>query len=152
MNAKLPHSLRMIILLLRLTLGLNFFYLGFASLFNQPLEQELGKRSLGSLYAWIATPGASTPFQAFLPWAFLVIGICLALGLITRFMSLAAIALMLINYLPGVLSSGVSASQFINDEVIVVLCLLVIIFSNACAYLGIDKFIHVHLASKHNKK
>ena len=149
---KLPHSLRIIIFFLRIALGLNFFYLGFTSLFNPTLETELGKRSLGSLYAWIASPASAGALHPLLQWGLIIIGICLIFGLLTRFMALLAIGTMLANYLPNMTVSGLSATEFINDELIVMLCLLIVVFSNAGAYLGIDTFIHVHLAGKHAKK
>ena len=146
---KLPHSLRVIILLLRLALGLNFFYLGFSVLFNPTLGGQIRTRSFGNLYSWLAT--APTPgdwVHPFAQWAFLIIGACLMLGLLTRLMSIAGIVLTLFSYLPTVSYSTLTISQFINDEVIVVICLLIIIFSNAGAYLGCDTFIHIHPPAK----
>jgi thiosulfate dehydrogenase [quinone] large subunit len=149
---KLPHSLRVIILLLRLALGLNFFYLGFSALFNPALGKTVSARSFGNLYAWLATPaaiaGQSTWIQPVAQWAFLIIGICLMLGLLTRLASIAGIVLALFSYLPTLSFSAFNVAQFINDEVIVVICLLIIIFSNAGNYLGLDTFIHFHAPAK----
>jgi uncharacterized membrane protein YphA (DoxX/SURF4 family) len=148
-GSKLPHSLRIIIFFLRLSLGLNFFYLGFSTLFNPPLMQQLRERSLGALYDWLGPGGNAGSLATFFGWAFVVIGICLVIGLFTRFAAIAGILLVLFSYLPTFLGTTLAASQFINDQVIVVLCLLVLIFSNAGGYLGVDTFIHIHLSSKH---
>lgn len=146
---KLPHSLRAIIFLLRVALGLNFFYLGFSALFNPTLGTEIRARSFGNLYAWLAAPGTPGGWvQPFAQWAFLIIGICLMLGLLTRLTSVAGIVLTLFSYLPTVSYSALSVSQFINDEVIVVICLLILIFSSAGTYLGLDNFIHIHPPKK----
>jgi len=149
---KLPHSLRIIIFFLRLTLGLSFFYLGFSTIFNAPLARELSARSLTDLYAWLGTSATASPLATFFAWSFLVIGACIVLGLLMRPMAVAGIALTFFGYWPALINShGLYGSQFVNDEVLVIACLLVLVFSNAGTYLGIDKFIHIHLSSKHNK-
>ena len=148
---KLPHSLRVIILLLRVALGLNFFYLGFSALFNPTLGTEIRARSFGDLYAWLASPvvaGQGAWVQPVAQWAFLIIGICLVLGLLTRIASIAGIILTLLSYLPTISFAAFNVSQFISDEVIIVICLLIIIFANAGAYLGLDNFIHFHSPKK----
>lgn len=150
---KLPHSLRAIILLLRVVLGLDFFYLGFSALFNPSLGTDIRARSFGNLYTWLAGPmtvGQSNWawIQPIAQWAFLIIGICLVLGLLTRLASIAGIILALLSYLPTLSFAAFNAVQFINDEVIVVICLLIIIFANAGAYLGLDNFIHFHSPKK----
>jgi uncharacterized membrane protein YphA (DoxX/SURF4 family) len=153
-GTKLPHSLRLTLFFLRLTLGLNFFYLGFGTLFNITLGHELGARSLASLYQWlsIAAPATSTgQLQIFFRWAFLIIGACLIIGLSIRFVSIIAIGFTLAGYLPTINFAVLGVSQFINDEIIVIACLLVLAVSNAGTYLGADSFIHFHFGSKHKK-
>jgi thiosulfate dehydrogenase [quinone] large subunit len=149
---KLPHSLRVIILLLRVALGLDFFYLGFSALFNPTLGKTVSARSFGNLYSWLATPaavaGQSSWVQPVAQWAFLIIGICLILGLLTRLASIAGIILALLSYLPTVSFAAFNVAQFINDEVIVVICLLILLFANAGNYLGLDTFIHFHAPKK----
>jgi thiosulfate dehydrogenase [quinone] large subunit len=149
---KLPHSLRVIIFLLRVALGLNFFYLGFSALFNPTLGKTVSARSFGNLYTWLAAPataaGQGNWIQPVAQWAFLIIGICLMLGLLTRLASIAGIVLALFSYLPTLSFAAFNIAQFINDEVIVVICLLIIIFSNAGNYLGLDTFIHFHRPAK----
>ena len=146
---KLPHSLRVIILFLRIALGLNFFYIGFSVLFNPLLGPQIRAHSFGNLYSWLATaPVAGDWVHPVAQWAFLIIGICLILGLLTRLVSIAGIILTLFSYLPTISYTALSISQFINDEVIVVLCLLIIVFSNAGNYLGCDTFIHIHPPKK----
>jgi thiosulfate dehydrogenase [quinone] large subunit len=148
---KLPHSLRAIILLLRVALGLDFFYLGFSALFNPTLGNEVRVRSFSNLYSWLAAPtvtGQGTWVQPVAQWAFLIIGVCLVLGLLTRIASIAGIILTLLSYLPTISFTSFNVSQFINDEVIVVICLLILIFASAGTYLGLDSFIHFHRPKK----
>jgi len=149
---KLPHSLRAIILLLRIALGLNFFYLGFSVLFNHSLGTQIRAQSFGNLYSWLAAPVVQGGWvQPVAQWAFLIIGICLIAGLLTRLASIAGIILTLLSYLPTVSYAALSVSQFINDEVIVVICLLILVFANAGSYLGLDTFIHFHRPTKVQK-
>ncbi|MGB7957544.1 MAG: TQO small subunit DoxD [Minisyncoccia bacterium] len=144
--------LRIAIFLLRLTLGLNFLYLGFSTLFNRSLGRELGNRSLTSFYQWFSSTAAGTTtgqLQTFFQWAFLIVGACLILGLMIRFVSIVAIALTLAGFLPTLNLASLAASQFINDEIIVIACLLVLIAANAGTYLGVDSFMHIHFTPKH---
>ncbi len=148
---KLPHSLRIVIFLLRVALGLNFFYLGFSALFNPVLGKEVRARSFSDLYAWLAAGpalGQSGWVQPTVQWAFLIIGICLVVGLFTRLASIVGIVLALLSYLPTVSFASLNIAQFISDEVIIVICLLIIIFSNTGNYLGCDTFIHIHPPKK----
>lgn len=141
---KIPHSLRIIIFLLRLALGLDLFSLGFSTLFNPKFGTAIRAQSFGNIYSWLAAPALQGGWiQPVAQWAFLVIGICLFIGLLTRIASVAGIVLVLLSYLPTISFSAFTASQFINDEVIVVICLLIIVFANAGAYLGLDSFIHI---------
>jgi uncharacterized membrane protein YphA (DoxX/SURF4 family) len=148
-ESRLPHSLRLVIFLLRLALGLNFFYLGWSALFNQPLGRELGSRSLSDLYAWIGITLGTTPLQTFFAWAFLMIGIFLVAGLATRLAAILGIALTLMSYAPSVTLSPLNLAEFANDAVLVTTAFLVLLFANAGEYLGLDQFIHIHLAGRH---
>jgi len=149
-QSKIPHSLRIMILFLRLSLGLSFFYLGFTALFDRALGRQLDGRSLSELYSWLANTPSLDWIHAFAPWAFMIIGACLVLGLATRLAAILGIILTLLSFLPSISYTAITVQQFINDEVIFVICLLILIFSNAGAYIGLDMFIHVSLKGKNN--
>lgn len=143
MKTSASHTLRVLILFLRLALGLNFFYLGFGVLFDPAMGRDVRAHSFGDLYSWLATrPLPGDWVHPFAQWAFLIIGICLMIGLLTRLSSIVGIVLVLFSFLPSVSFTALSISQFISDEVIVVICLLIIIASGAGSYLGLDSFIH----------
>jgi len=155
-HSKLPHALRLVILLLRISLGLSFFYLGFTSLFNPQLGLVLQGRSVPGLYNWLGSlsaEAAMTWLHPFAQWAFLIIGICLILGFLTRLSSFAAIVLLLASYLPGlnVNYSISSIAQFINDELIIIVCLLLLIAAKAGRYLGFDAFFHFSFRKKNKE-
>ncbi len=142
---KLPHTLRVLIFFLRVALGLNFFYLGFSTLFDRGMGLDIRTHSFGDLYSWLATkPLPGDWVHPFAQWAFLVIGICLMIGLLTRLSSIMGIVIVLLGFLPSVSFTALTVSQFISDEIIVVICLLIIVVSGAGSYLGLDAFIHIH--------
>jgi thiosulfate dehydrogenase [quinone] large subunit len=145
---KIPHTLRVVILLLRIALGVNFFYIGFGILFSPAIGRDIRTYSFSGLYSWVAAPGQFAWLQPAAQWAFLIIGVCLAIGLLTRLASIAGIALVLLSYLPTVSFGALGVPQFINDEVIVVICLLILFVSNAGKYIGMDNFIHIHPPKK----
>ncbi len=148
-GSRLPHSVRLAVFLLRIAMGLNFFYLGWSALFNQPLWRELGSRSLGDLYAWVGAAFVGSPLHTAFGWAFLAIGACLLLGLATRLASVAGIAIALMSYAPSVTLSPLNFAEFANDAVLVAAAFLVLLFADAGGYLGLDQFIHVHFAGRH---
>ena len=146
--SKIPHSLRSAIFLLRLAIGLNFFYFGFAVLFNPALGKGVREQSFNNLYAWLSAPAAGGWVQPFAQWAFLVIGACLILGVAVRLASAIGVAVTLLSFLPNVSYTALNVAQFINGEVILILCLLILFLSNAGAYLGLDNLIHVSFRKK----
>lgn len=153
-GTKIPHTLRFVILLLRAVIGINFFYLGWSALFDHALGSTFQARSFGDLYAWLtagaaAGAGAGGSLQTFFAWAFLVIGACVAIGFLTRTMAVAGIALTLASFLPTFSYSPLTAFEFANGEVVLMLCLLILIFANAGVYFGIDTFYHFHFARPH---
>lgn len=147
-HSKLPHGLRFVIFLLRIAVGLTFFYLGFTSLFNTRLGLILQGRSISGLYLWLANLTSPAWLHQIAPWIFLLVGACLVIGLATRLVSVIAIVLVLVGYLPSVSYTVSSVVQFINDELIVMLCLLILIAARAGEYIGLDMFFHVGFRQK----
>jgi len=136
-GSRIPHSLRIVILLLRLAVGLDFFYLGFTALF--------APSSAPALYPWLA----ASPFKVYFAWIFLVVGACLVLGLLARFAAVVGIAATLVGYWPTLASIPLGIERFATIEPLVAIALLVLIFSDAGTYLGLDKFLHIHFSSAH---
>lgn len=147
---KIPHALRFFIFLLRLVLGVNFFYFGWSALSDPAEARKFSTLAFGGLYTWLSD--ANGNLRTIFCWGLVVIGACLILGLFTRLASFAGIGLLLASYLPAVNTAALSATVLVNDEAIAVLCLLILIFSNAGAYLGIDKLFHFHFAGQHKEK
>ncbi len=146
--SKVPHSLRSAIFLLRLALGLNFFYFGFAVLFDPALGKGVRAQSFNNLYSWLSAPAATGWVQPFAQWALLVIGACLILGLAVRLASAIGAAVILLSFLPDVNYAALNVAQFINGEVILILCLLILFLANAGMYIGLDSVVHVSFRKK----
>lgn len=145
-ESRLPHSLRLVVFLLRVALGLNFFYVGFTSLFNPALGIQVREHSLASLYDWLGSPGM-TNWAQFVAWIFLIVGVCLMIGLFTRLISLVGIILVIMSYAPTTLSH-LAVFQIVNDELIVLISLMILIFAKAGTYLGMDTFMRFSLRHK----
>ncbi len=146
--SKIPHSLRMAIFLLRIAIGLNFFYFGFAVLFDPVLGKGLRAQSFNNLYSWLSATVSGGWVQPFAQWSFLVIGACLILGLAVRLASAVGVGVTLLSFLPGINYATLSVAQFINDELIVTICLLILFLANAGTYLGFDNFLHISFHRK----
>ena len=147
-GTRIPHSLRLAAFFLRLAVGVSFFYLGFSTLFNTALAEKLRPESMSGLYDWLASPSGSAWLHPAAQWAFLIIGISLILGFATRLASLIGIALTALAYLPGINFASLSVSQIVNDEAIILFCLIIISLSRAGTYLGLDRFMHFSLRHK----
>jgi len=145
---RLPHSLRFVIFFLRLAVGLNFFYLGWSVLFEPSIKQEISRLSMNMFYSWLQAPAAANWPSSLLAWGALVIGACLTAGFFTRLAAFAGIGLIMLSYLPTVNVYDLRIFELINVNVIISLCLLVIIFSKAGNYLGLDKFLKMSLFSR----
>jgi uncharacterized membrane protein YphA (DoxX/SURF4 family) len=141
-ESRIPHSLRITIFFLRLALGLNFFYLGWSTLFGKPLAATLRAHSMSGLYGWLGapTPIASVPATVF-AWIFLGIGVLLAIGLFTRLAAIVGAVLVIASWLPGVSFAAWNPAQFVNDDIVIFFALLILILAHAGTYLGLDKFV-----------
>ena len=135
------HSLRLAIFFLRIALGLNFVYLGWTALFAHSLESGVREQSLPSLYGWLGSPNSVAWLPTVAAWAFLVIGICLIFGFLTRLASFVGMVVVLASYLPTINFAAFAVAQLINDELIVFFCLLILVFGKAGHYVGTDKFL-----------
>lgn len=145
-GTKIPHSLRIVIFFLRLALGLNFFYIGFNKVFGLALVPGANTGPIANLYSWF---GTYTMNHTVTSWTFMAIGACLILGFLARLASLAGIVIIIGAYLPNIDFYKIfNLSQFINAELILFFCFLILLVSRTGEYLGFDSFIHFSLGHK----
>src|SRR4051812_34270479 len=122
-GSKLSHTLRIVILFLRAALGLDFLYLGLCTIFAPGIRDQFSGRSLGDLYMWLGSIPKTGPLQTIFAWTFLIVGICLILGILTRLACVAGITLGIISIVPTITISNIAPARFVGDNIIVILCL-----------------------------
>jgi len=142
-ESRIPHSLRLAILFLRVVLGANFIYLGWSELFNPPSLDNIHIRSFAGIYAWLA----SVHNAAVIEWFLVAAGVCLIFGFATRFVSILLLLLTLLSYWPAA-NSAWSATQLTGDTVIIILCLAILFLGKAGNYLGLDTVFHFSFRHK----
>ena len=141
----IPHTVRLMIALLRITIGLQFFYIAFHYILHTPLTNDLVPNgAMGNLYNWLAAPQHAGFISQSSQWALLVIGISLIVGFATRLLSLFAIFFLSISYISIHPLSG-AIPRLVNDTMVLILCLLLFIFSRAGTYLGLDRVFRLSI-------
>lgn len=146
-NHHASHSLRFVAFLLRVALGVYVFFLGFNA--TGLLLDKLHQGALTkALYAWLTAPSNMGWSTLVSQWAFFVIGVCLVVGFATRLMSLLGILLMGLIYTANIDLPITGVSPLINEQLIIVICFLILIVSKAGKYIGLDKFMHFSLRGK----
>lgn len=144
LETKIPHSLRLAIFFLRVILGLNLFALGFSRVFKSSIASGfIGVDSFSNLRYLMASSLSASTASAFVSWSLIIIGACLTIGLMTRFMSLFGMVLTVLSYLTGFNLIKLTMSQLINDQVVAFICLFIFILTRAGEYVGLDKFVHL---------
>ena len=144
----LGHSLRLLIFLLRVVVGLNLFYLALGQI-NPAWAAKLNLRvNPGGFAQLLGMPSGPAWLTPLTQWAFLIIGIGLVVGLATRLVSVLGTCLLGFIYLSNLNTWGISLAQVINEQSIFILCLFLFVFAHAGSYLGLDKFFHFSLWRK----
>ncbi len=138
--------LRNTILVLRVAIGWLFLYAGLTKVLNPQWTAAgylKGAKTLPGLYAWLAAPQNIGWVNFLNEWGLTLIGLALILGVLTRYAAWAGIAMMALYYLPILNFPYVGDHSYLVDEhVLYSLSLLIIIFSRAGHYWGLDKFIN----------
>ncbi|MFH0890874.1 MAG: DoxX family protein [Candidatus Liptonbacteria bacterium] len=139
---RLPHSVRLVVFFLRLIVGLSLFYAGFSKIFGGSVVRAPSRESS---YLWTSGLENIGSMEMFAQWGLLIIGICLAIGLLTRLSSIVGIFILGFMYVNSLSLPIPKLQQLDNPQLIAILCLFLFIFSQAGNYLGVDKFIHFSL-------
>ena len=138
MNQKQKLSL----FLLRISLGLLFFYAGITKVLN-PNWSAAGylnsAKTFSGFYHWLAS-SSLLPFVNFInEWGLLLLGVSLILGLFVRWSSIGGILLMILYYLPILRFPYPDANSYIVDQhIIFIFVLVVFIAFNAGKAWGLD--------------
>ena len=142
-----PHSLRFTAFLLRVALGVYIFFLGFNT--HGLLLDKLHQSTLTkTLYAWLTMPQNIGWSALVSQWIFFIVGVCLVVGFATRLMAVIGVFLMGLLYAANIHVPVTGISPLVNEQLIIILCCLILIPSKAGSYIGLDKFMHFSLRHK----
>ena len=135
-------QLRLAVFLSRVALGILFFYAGIVKVLN-PNWSAVGylnnAKTFPGLYHWFASAGNIGWVNFLNEWGFVVIGLALIFGFMTRWASLGAIFFMILYYFPILQFPYVGEYSFLIDEhVIYIFALFVLFASNAGTFWGLD--------------
>lgn len=123
------------VLLLRIILGFFFLSIGFDKLLNNFSASEYLLNVSHGPFSEIFKQMANNKFVDFLViFGEISIGIALSLGFLTKFASYMSILMMLMFYL----SSPAEINTPINQNIIYVICFIILIVFDAGKYYGID--------------
>jgi thiosulfate dehydrogenase [quinone] large subunit len=130
------------VFLLRVCLGVLFFYAGLSKILDSEWTAAgflASSKTFSSFYAWFAS-AANIAWVDFLnQWGLFLIGLALIFGLLTRIASFAAILLMLLYYFPGLDFPYVDHGFLVDDHIIYIFALFLLISLRAGQYFGLDK-------------
>jgi uncharacterized membrane protein YphA (DoxX/SURF4 family) len=136
--------------ILRIVIGWHFLYEGMTKLFDPAWSSRAfleGSRWIfGDMFRWMASGDTGLQIIDFAnAWGLTLVGLALILGIFTRLASWAGIAMLAMYYLAYPPFSGFNygaASEgnylIVNKNLIELVCLLVIAFSRASQFFGLD--------------
>ncbi len=136
---------RVSLFLLRLALGVLFFYAGITKVLN-PQWSAAGylkaSKTLPGLYAWLAAPQNIGWVNFLNEWGLTLLGLSLFFGILVRFSAPLAALMMALYFLPILNFPYVGEHYFlVDDHIVFILGLALLYFGRAGEYLGLDKFL-----------
>ena len=139
-------TFKKLLALLRIAIGWLFFYAGITKVLDPAWSAEgylKGAESFSGFFGWLASADI-LPITNFVnEWGLTVIGIALIIGIGARTAALAGAAMMILYWLPVLDFPYAGEHSYIVDEhIIYALVLLLLHFTNAGAYWGLQKKIH----------
>lgn len=147
-SSGLPHTLskgqKVVLFLLRVSLGWLFFYAGVTKLFDPGWTAAgylQGAKTFGWFYEWLLTPNV-LPIVNFLnEWGLTLLGVSLILGVAVRLSAMLGALLMLLYYFVILDFPYPNAHSFIVDEhIIYALALLLLACVRAGRVWGLERW------------
>jgi thiosulfate dehydrogenase (quinone) large subunit len=133
---------RISIFLLRIALGWLFLYAGLSKVLNPNWSAQgylKSAKTFPGLYQWLALPSNIEWVNFLNQWGLTIVGAALILGLFVRWAVPAAIALMVLYYLPNLSFPHAGNTAYIVDEhIIYILVLALLYIFHAGKYWGLD--------------
>lgn len=138
-------QLKTVVFLSRVVLGVLFFYAGIVKVMNPDWSASgylNNAKTFSGLYRWFASASNIGWVNFVNEWGFVVIGLALIFGLLTRWASLGGIIYMVLYYFPVLQFPYVGEHSFLVDDHIIYITVLLILFtSNAGTFWGLDSWL-----------
>lgn len=138
-------QLKTAVFLSRVVLGVLFFYAGIVKVMNPDWSASgylNNAKTFSGLYRWFASASNIGWVNFVNEWGFVVIGLALIFGLLTRWASLGGIIYMVLYYFPVLQFPYVGEHSFLVDDHIIYITVLLILFtSNAGTFWGLDSWL-----------
>jgi thiosulfate dehydrogenase [quinone] large subunit len=145
---------KLIIFVLRISIGWVFFYAGITKLLN-PSWTAAGylasAKTFSGFYQWLASPDLIAVVNSLNEWGLILIGTCLILGIFVRLASVFGSLIMLLYYFPILIFPKVGTNAFIIDEHIIYILVLLLLASKQAGLawglegkLGRSSFFNKH--------
>lgn len=117
----MSRSAQISLLLLRISLGIIFFYAGITKVLDPNWSAQgflKSAKTFPALYAWFASP-ANIGWVNFLnEWGLTLIGVALILGIFTKWASIAGILMMALYYFPGLDFPRVDHGYIVDEHIV----------------------------------
>lgn len=136
--------MRIYIFLLRISLGILFFYAGITKLLNPNWSAEgylKEAKTFPDFYNFLLQPNILPIINFINEWGLTLLGISLLLGIFVRLSSKLGALLMLLYYIPILKFPYAGANSFLVDQhIIYIFSLLLLDSAKAGRYLGLEKW------------
>jgi thiosulfate dehydrogenase (quinone) large subunit len=141
--------------LLRVGLGLLFFYAGISKVLNSEWSAAgylNNAKTFPAFYEWLASPGILPFINMVNEWGLTLLGVSLLLGVFVRLSSVAGAALMMLYYFPAVemkafeffpalILPHTATSVLVESHVIYALALFALAAFRAGRVWGLESFV-----------
>lgn len=136
--------MKIYIFLLRISLGILFFYAGITKVVNPNWSAAgylKGAKTLPELYNFFLQPSVLPVVNFVNEWGLTLLGVSLLLGIFVRLSSKLGVLLMLLYYIPILEFPYIGTHSFLVDEhIIYIFSLLVVGSAKAGRFLGLEKW------------
>lgn len=148
--------MKIYIFLLRISLGILFFYAGITKVINPAWSSAgylKGAKTFSDFYTLLTDPNILPVINFVNEWGLTLLGMSLLLGIFVRFSSYLGALLMLLYYIPTLKFPYAGTNSFLVDQhVIYIFSLLLLGSLKAGRYWGLEKWCsNLPICSKYPK-
>lgn len=134
---------KILLVLLRLSIGWIFFYAGITKILNPQWSAEgyiKGAKTFGELYQFFLRPEILPVVNFLNEWGLVLVGLSFLLGIFVRIGAVAGVLLMILYYFPAFSFPYAGSTYFLIDHHVVYSFVLIYCgITNAGLILGLDQ-------------